>query len=397
TLLLVLIVSTSPLTMHIYLPSLPGMAIDLQATDAQLQLTLSVYLFTVANAQLIIGPLSDRFGRRRILLVGLLIFLLATLACRFATSIEGLIIARGFQAVGGCAGMVLGRAIVRDISTRQTAASLLGYVTMGMAVAQMMGPAIGGLLDGLYGWRASFDLLFALGLALLIACLVLLPETNLKPQTSFAPDALVRQHLDLGGQPRFWAFALTGALASAIFFAFLGGGPLIAQRELGLSPVTYGLYFGFLAGGYAIGNFFAGRYSEKVGGERMILIGNLLSLFAMATLALLFLVGFAHPLSLFAPMMLSSLANGLCLPNTFSGALSVRPDLAGTASGLAGWLQVMVGAAATVLVGWFIHLGIWPLIVIMLLLSIAALLAGTASGRLERQFVGRESEPITQD
>ncbi|CAN0602829.1 unnamed protein product, partial [Ectocarpus sp. 12 AP-2014] len=178
TFLLVLIVSISPLTMHIYLPSLPGLAADLQASDAQVQLTLSVYLFAVAVTQLIIGPLSDRFGRRPMLIWGMVIFLIATVFCRFATSIDGLVIARGFQAIGGCAGMVIGRAIVRDVASRNEAASLLGYVTMGMAIAQMIGPVIGGFLDGFYGWRASFDLLLLLGVALLVLVVTTLHETH---------------------------------------------------------------------------------------------------------------------------------------------------------------------------------------------------------------------------
>lgn len=383
--LLVLIVSISPLAMHIYLPSLPGLASELMATDAEVQLTLSVYLFVVANAQLIIGPLSDRYGRRRILLIGLALFLVATVYCRMATSIEALIVGRAFQAAGACAGMVLGRAIVRDISTRETAASLLGYVTMGMAIAQMLGPALGGVLDGFYGWRASFDLLIVIGLGISIATVMALPETNLQPLPSFAPRALVRSHRALASEPRFWAFATTGALASAIFFAFLGGGPLIAQRELGLSPTGYGLYFAMLAAGYAVGNFLAGRFSESIGPPTMIFAGNIVSLVAMLGLAAMLLAGWLHPLTLFAPMLLSSLANGLCLPNTFSGALSVRPDMAGTASGLAGWLQVMMGAVATVLVGWFTHLGIWPLVIIMLTLSVLALLSGLVSNALERR------------
>jgi DHA1 family bicyclomycin/chloramphenicol resistance-like MFS transporter len=387
TFLLVLIASISPLTMHIYLPSLPGLAADLQASDAQVQLTLSVYLFAVAVTQLIIGPLSDRFGRKPVLVWGLVIYLAATLFCRFATSIDALIIARGVQAIGGCAGMVIGRAIVRDVASRDTAASLLGYVTMGMAIAQMFGPVIGGLLDGFYGWRASFDLLFILGATVLVLVFLTLRETHLDRQTTMSPRALWTSHRALLVEPRFWAFSLTGALASGVFFAFLGGGPIISQREMGLQPVEYGLYFTLIAAGYAIGNFVSGRFAVRIGPPRMILYGNLLSLAAMIAMAVLLGTGLLHPASLFGPMLVSSLANGLTLPNSFSGALSVRPDLAGTASGLAGSLQVMVGAIATVLVGWLLHLGIWPLVALMILLAVAALAAGMAANTLERRAI----------
>jgi DHA1 family bicyclomycin/chloramphenicol resistance-like MFS transporter len=383
TLLLVFIASLSPLSMHIYLPSLPGLAVDLQATDAQVQLTLSVYLFAVAGAQLLIGPLSDRYGRRPILLAGLVVFLIATLFCRFANTIEALIIARGFQAIGGCTGMVLGRAIVRDISTRRGAASLLGYVTMGMALAQMAGPAMGGFLDGFYGWRASFDLLLILGCAIFAVVFFALRETNLTPQKNLAPRTLITNHKALAFEPRFWAYAATGGLASGVFFAFLGGGPLILQREMGISPLGYGLYFTIVALGYAGGNYISGRFSEQLGTRRMITMGNGIALMGIALAVPLVGVGLMHPLVLFGPVLISSFANGLSLPSAFAGALSVRPDLAGTASGMAGSLQLCIAAIATVIVGAVIHLGIWSLVIVMLILAVAALLVGLAANRME--------------
>ncbi|MEM1286838.1 MAG: multidrug effflux MFS transporter [Pseudomonadota bacterium] len=384
TWILVLIASLSPMTMHIYLPSMPGMVVDLQTTDANIQLSLSVYLFAVANAQLIVGPLSDRFGRRSTLIAGLCLFLVATVFCRFATSIEALLVGRAFQAIGGCSGMVLSRAMVRDVSTRDTAASLLGYVTMGMAMAQMMGPAIGGFLDGLYGWRASFDLLILLGLLVLGFAIFSLRETNLSPQASVAPRALIESHRALMGEPRFWGFAMTGAFASAIFFSFLGGGPIVAQRQLGLSPVGYGVYFAFIAAGYALGNFLSGRFSARIGSLRMMSLGNLLSVVAMVLLISFTFSEQIHPLMLFGPMMISSLANGLCIPSTFSGAMSIRPDLAGTASGMAGWTQVTLGAICTVLVSALLGSSLIALGIFMLVLSIIALAFGSWTANAER-------------
>lgn len=393
TLLLIFIASLSPLSMHIYLPSLPGLAVDLQASDAQVQLTLSVYLFAVAGAQLIIGPLSDRFGRRPILMFGLIIFLIATLFCRFADSIETLIIARGFQAIGGCTGMVLGRAMVRDVSTRRGAASLLGYVTMGMALAQMAGPALGGFLDGFYGWRAAFDLLLILGCAIFVVVFFALRETNLTLQTSMAPRQLATNHGALVLEPRFWAYAATGGLASGVFFAFLGGGPLILQREMGLSPLGYGLYFTLVAIGYAGGNYLSGRFSEQFGTRRMITAGNVVALAGIVLCIPLVATGVPHPLVLFGPLIISSFANGLCLPNAFAGALSVRPYLAGTASGMAGSLQLCIAAIATVIVGAVIHLGIWALVTVMLTLAVGALVVGLAANKMEAELAAGE-QPV---
>lgn len=334
------------------------------------------------------GPLSDRFGRRPVLIGGLILFLVATAFCRFAPSIEALIIARGFQAVGGCAGMVLSRAMVRDISSREGAASLLGYVTMGMAVAQMLGPVLGGFLDGFYGWRASFDLLFLMGAVVLAIALLSLKETNRTQQKNLAPKVLLDNHLALLGEVRFLAFALTGAFASGVFFAFLSGGPIIAQRVMGLSPVEYGLYFMLVAGSYAIGNYLSGRFSVQVGPRSMILYGNLFAVAGLALILPFLAAGWMHPMVLFGPMLLVSIANGLCLPNSFSGALSVRPDLAGTASGVAGSIQLLVGGLATVASGALIHLGIWPLVLLMLLLALLSLAAGMLANAMEARATG---------
>ncbi len=385
TLLLVLIVSISPLTMHIYLPSLPGLAEDLNATDAQAQLTLSVYLFSVAMVQLLVGPVSDRFGRRPVLLWGLVLFLIATLFCRLATSIEMLIIGRGFQAIGGCVGMVVGRAIVRDVADRSHAASLLGYVTMGMAIAQMGGPAVGGLLDGLYGWRASFDLLLVLGAGLLAIVFFTLRETHHQRQTSLSVDALITSHLALCRVPLFWAFSFTVAFASGVFFCFIGGGPLITQREYGLEPHDYGFYFSLIAIGYAIGNYLSGRYTVFVGPRRMITAGNVVGLVAVIILATLVWADIKHPLAIFGPMFLSSFSNGLVIPNGISGAMSVRPELAGTASGINGSMMVLIGAIATVIVGAVSHLGSPALATTMVVFACAALIAGFWANALERR------------
>ncbi|MGD1887380.1 MAG: multidrug effflux MFS transporter [Cohaesibacteraceae bacterium] len=385
TLLLVAIVSISPLTMNIYLPSLPGMVADFQASEAQVQLTLSVYLFAVAVIQLIIGPLSDRYGRKPVLVVGLASFLAATLVCRFAPTIDILIIGRAFQAIGGCAGLVLGRAMVREVSSRDGAASLLGYVLMGMAISQIIGPTIGGVLDGVYGWQASFDLLFFIGVVLLGLRLFVLRETHHERTTSLAVSALARSHAALLSEGRFWAYSMTGALASSVFFAFVGGAPIISQRDFGLTPVTFGLYFAFIAAGYAAGNFLSGRYSTHIGTATMILYGNVLALAAVVLIAVLLGLGFWHPLSLFGPMFIVSLANGLTMPNSISGALSVRPDLAGTASGVSGSALVGMGALSTVVVGWTLHQGVWPLIIIMVGLAALALAAGLAANALEER------------
>lgn len=381
--ILVAISAVNPLAMNIYLPSMPRLVDFFATTMSEVQLTLSLYLAAVALAQIAIGPLSDRFGRRPVLLWGLGIFLAGSIICVFAQSISVFLVGRILQAAGGCAGIVLGRAIVRDLFDRRRAASMIGYVTMGMAVAPMVGPAIGGVLDQAFGVVAISIFVTAIGLAVTLAAVVNLHETN-HYRMSGGVGELFRNFGTLMRIPAFWAYALTAAFTSITFFAFLGGGPFIASELLDMSPSEYGLYFMLVAAGYIVGNWFSGRYASSAGVLRMITSGNLMLLAAIAAIAAFFAAGYIHPLSLFGPIFFVGIANGICLPSSIAGAVSVRPDLAGAASGLAGSMQIGFGAIASALVGWLLS-GvlwpgtIWPLVLIMALACVATLISGFAT------------------
>lgn len=345
---LVMATAAGTLAINIFLPSLPGMARYFATDYAFAQLAVSIYLAFTGVLQLFIGPASDRFGRRPVMLFCLAVFLLGTLGALYAPTIEILLGCRILQAFSAV-GMVVSRAVVRDTVTMDEAASRIGYITMGMAIVPMIGPTIGGLLDEMYGWQASFVLMFAFGLIAFVIVFLDQGETNRLRSASFS--AQFRNYPALLRLPRFWAYSLTAAFTSGTFFSFVGGGPFVATEILGLSPSGYGIYFGIISAGYLIGNFLSGRFSSRTGVNRMVLGGNLVAAVGILLSLAFFSLGFYHPLSLFGPVVFVGIGNGMTLPNANAGIVNSRPDLAGSASGLGGALQVAGGALFSVIGG----------------------------------------------
>ena len=368
---LVLITALAALNMNILLPSLPGLAADFGAEYALAQLAVSGYLATTAVLQLLIGPLSDRYGRRPVQLAALLIFLVATAGCLSAPTLEAFLFWRMMQAAVA-AGFALSRTIARDMRGAGEAASLIGYVTMGMAVAPMIGPMIGGALHELFGWRAPIALMLAGGLGAFWVVWRDLGETNAAKSESFG--AQFRDYPALVRSRRFWGYALTAAFASGAFFAFLGGAPYVASVSLGLSPAETGFWFGSIALGYASGNFVSGRFGARLGINRLMLSGTLIATAALTASLALFASGAAHPLALFGPVAVMGFGNGLTMPGASVGTMSVRPHLAGSASGLGGALMIGGGAALATLAGALLgpETGPFPLLWVMALSSAAA-------------------------
>ncbi len=345
---LMMVAAVSPLAINIFLPSIPKL-VDYFKTDyATASLGLSLFLAAMSVLQLIIGPLSDKYGRRPILIGGILMFLVGTGICLIAPSITIFLLGRLVQAFA-VSGIVLSRAIVRDLVSREKSASAIGYVTMGMAVAPMIGPAIGGLLDELYGWQASFILLGILGAMALGFVVTNIPETNANRGAPMR--AQIANYGLLLRTPAFWLYALTGSTAAGVFFGFLGAAPAIASLKLGLSPSSYGLWFAITAFGYLVGNFISGRFSERQGIRRMIIMGTLIALTGCSMPFLLFPTLGVSSLALFGPMLLVGVGNGMALPSTTAAAISVRPEAAGAASGLIGALQTAFGAVLSSVCG----------------------------------------------
>ncbi|MBB97082.1 MAG: Bcr/CflA family drug resistance efflux transporter [Rhodobacteraceae bacterium] len=382
---LIIMCALSALSMNIFLPSLPNMTAYFDTEYRVLQLSVALYLLVNAVMQVFIGPISDKLGRRPVVLAGFALFMVATLGCIFAPNATVFLVFRMCQAVVSV-GLVLSRAIIRDIHSQDSAASMIGYVTMGMAVAPMVSPAIGGALDAVMGWQGSFWLLFVLGALVFWLCWVDQGETAQMTGQSFRDQ--VRDYPELLTSPRFWGYALACALCSGSFFSYLGGAPFVGSEIFGLSPTSLGVHFGAPAIGYFLGNFFTGRYAQRFGINKMILWGCMTCAFGMALALGIFLAGGGTAFRFFACMTFIGLGNGLAIPNATAGMLSVRPHLAGTASGLGGALMIGGGAALSALAGMLLtpQTGAYPLLWMMLISSLLGLLAVLLVIRRERRL-----------
>jgi DHA1 family bicyclomycin/chloramphenicol resistance-like MFS transporter len=348
--LLTAMTAIGPMSLNILVPAVPGLAVTLRADPATVQLTLSLYLVGLAASQLVLGPLSDRFGRRPVVLAGLSLAVLSSVAAIAATSIEALIVARIFQALGASTGVVVGRAIIRDLYDREHAAAMIGWVTMATVVAPMLAPMIGGVLDTALGWQAILAFVGLVCAATLVGAIVALPETRAVAMSGGIVRLLGEARL-LVSNAQFTGYALCAATNSAMFFTFLGGAPHVVVTIMGLSSAVYGTWFAVTSIGYMAGNFFAARWSARFGIDRMIQWGTVLSLAgAVIEIALITTVPGGGPATIFAPQILMSFGSGLLLPNAVAGAISVRPQAAGTASGFTGFLQMGLGAPAAQIV-----------------------------------------------
>ncbi|WP_208347300.1 multidrug effflux MFS transporter [Pseudaestuariivita rosea] len=371
---LILLAGLSALSMSVFLPALPNMTEHYQTEEWVMQLSVALYLGVNAILQIFIGPLSDYFGRRPVILWGIAAFTLASLACAVAPTPELFLIARMAQAIIAL-GLVLSRAIVRDMYPQDQAASMIGYVTMGMALVPMIGPAIGGYLNDLMGWQSNFWMLVVLALALFWLVYRDLGETHQGHQTSLANQ--FAQYPELLTARRFWGYCMAAAFASGSFFAFLGGAPGVGANIYGLGSTALGFYMGAPAVGYLVGNYISGRFSVRVGVNRMILWGTVVTCAGLLTCLILSYTPFDSAAVFFGFMCFVGLGNGMVLPNASAGMLSVRPHLAGTASGLGGAIMIGGGAilSAVASAASAVSVGSSTLVWIMLITSVFSVAA----------------------
>ncbi len=356
--------AVAALAMNVFLPSLPRMTEYFGTDYAVMQLSVSLYLLVNAVLQLFIGTISDRFGRRPVMIAALIGFILATVGTLLATTASVFLVFRMMQAVVVTA-MVVSRASIRDVLDEAEAASRIGYVTMGMAIVPMVAPAIGGLLDEAFGWRGSFALMLLAGVGVLALTWRDMGETKLERGGSMS--GVLREVPELMRARRFWGYCGTATLASGAFFAYLGGAPFVGATVFGMGPAQLGLFFGAPAIGYAAGNFLSGRYAGRFGINRMILVGCLVAFGGMLGLLILALVTPLGPLTFFGCFISVGLGNGMLLPSATSGMMSVRPHLAGTASGIGGAIMIGGGAGLSALAGAMLspESGAMPLIWLM--------------------------------
>lgn len=362
---LILLASISALTMNVFLPSLPNIASELNSSTSILGLSVGIYLASSSVLQLMIGPFSDQFGRRPLILWSLFIFCISTLATVFVTNTAQFLILRIFQAISASC-MVLARAIVRDTTESiEKAGSKIAYVTMGMALVPMVGPAIGGLLDYQYGWEASFWLLFILGLVILIISFFDVGETLSDHNQSFLEQ--ISTYPSLLRSKRFWGYCLSSAFVSGAFFSYLGGAPFVGNEVFGLEPKDLGFWFGAPAIGYVLGNFLSGRFSTKIGLDKMIFLGVTIALFGVSISLTISLSDHGSVLSFFGLMTLVGLGNGMSIPNATAAMMSINPKLAGTAAGLGSAIMIGGGAGLSAIANFILIPGSSEIPLIMLM------------------------------
>jgi DHA1 family bicyclomycin/chloramphenicol resistance-like MFS transporter len=353
---------SSQLAVTIFLPSLPTIARSFDVAYGTAQLTLSVYLFAFAFAQLAVGPLSDSMGRRPVLLASLVVFTIGSICCALSPTIEILIASRLIQACGACGGVVLGRAIVRDSRSGPEVMRSMGYMASAMALAPALSPLLGGQLLGTFGWQGSFWFTAAVGFAMLVATWYILGETA--PKAPPRTTGVVRDYIDgfrvlLRGR-RFVGLMIAATCASSGFNVFFAGGPILLIQTMGVAAELFGWFTLAWAGNFVLGSLVSSRLQGRVNSLLLIPIGQgILTLGAVAMMATA-LLGFITPLALIVPLMLMGWGNGLNMPNAMANALaSVPANRVGAASALMGFVQMIAAALLTLLIGYLPHTTQW--------------------------------------
>lgn len=362
---LIMLSAIGPMALNIFFPSMPGMMVVFDTDYGTVQLALTLYLTALATAQLFVGPISDRVGRRPVVLWGMAVCMVGSLVCIFAPTIEILIGGRVLQALGACTGLVMGRTIIRDMYGLDKAASMIGYLTMVMVVAPMVSPTVGALLEQAFDWRAGFMLVLLMTAGVLVVSFSVLGETHQGPYEATGIGRMFSAFITLLKQSRFNRHALQISLSSAAFFAFLGGAPYVSIQLMGISGIEYGVYFMVAGVSYMAGNFITGRMSERWGADRLITLGTGMGLLGGIELALAYGSGHFTPFTLFGGMGLIALGNGLCLPSGTASAISADKNHIGAAAGLAGFMQMATGALSSYTVGVLLSDTALPLVIIM--------------------------------
>lgn len=343
--------ATGPVATSIYLPSLPAMAQDLEVGVGAAQLTLTVFLIGFAAAHLIYGPLADRHGRRPVLIAGLLLFTVASVACALAPNVEALIGARLLQSLGACAGPVIGRAVVRDLFERDQVARVMAWIGTALALAPALAPIIGGYLQVWFGWRLSFIAAALYGAV--IAWLVWRRLRESLPQARLHASLLsgaLRDYLSLARRPEFMAYSAIGGFGFAALYAFQAAAPIVVIDHLGVTPDTFGLLSLIGVAGYAIGSYAAGLLATRTADDPMVLGGVLVALAGALVLAGLALAGVLTLAAIYGPIFVYAVGMGLYLPFAISGAIAPYPEMAGAASALLGFIQTGLGALGSLAV-----------------------------------------------
>ncbi|MCB1474846.1 MAG: multidrug effflux MFS transporter [Rhodobiaceae bacterium] len=345
--LVILISSLAPIGLNIPLPALPAIARSFGVDYGIAQYTVTIYLISVAVGQLIYGPLADRFGRKPVMIAGLLIYVAGCLAAYYAPNAGVLIVARGVQALGGCAGIVVGRAMVRDMFDHTRAASVLSYITVAIVIAPMISPAVGGFIEETSGWRFIFLATALFALPILVWGALIRTETRRQSERT----AMLH---GMSVLIRIKSFLISCAIlgcSGAVFYTYVAGAPLLCIEGMGVSPAEFGVWQMSMAASYSVGSFLSGRYVSRLGSEKSMLLGSSIAVACTIGTAIALHFFPDQPLALFGPTSIMSAGLAFAINNSTAVALSTRPQFAGAAAGLAGFTQMGLGGFAVLVIG----------------------------------------------
>lgn len=348
--LLTLITFSGTLAMHVFVPALPQAGADLGAGVGAMQMTVSLYIFGLALGQLAYGPIADRFGRRPVLMAGLTLYAASGLAAALAPDVQALIAARLFQALGGCAGLVLGRAIIRDLAAPSEAARRIAMLNLMTTLGPGLAPLIGATLAATFGWRSILFALCGLGVVNFLLTWRLLPETNATAST-IDLRTLGRHYRQLLVSPVFLGFVVGGGCATTTMFAYVASAPFIFGQQLGRPAHEVGIALGILIGGVWVGSVLASRLIPRFPISRLLVQANLVSVAAALAFFAVVLAGKLSVPLFVAILFVYSVGVGIAAPTALGQAISVNPQVIGSASGLYGFSQMAIGALCTALAG----------------------------------------------
>jgi DHA1 family bicyclomycin/chloramphenicol resistance-like MFS transporter len=378
-------ISGGHMAMTIVLPSLPSIALALNAQASTAQLVFTLYLVAFAAAQLVAGPMSDRFGRRPVLVVGLALFAVSSLVCALTDDIWVLIAARIVQGAGACTGMVVTRGLIRDVYGEAQTGRVLSYAAMAMGAAPAFAPVIGGYLEIWYGWRAGLWLTAAYATLAFVFTWAILAETRARTMGGGALVSMIRGYGVLLRTPEFLYYVAIGASLTGAFFAFISSAPLVYIGALGIAPDRLSLLIAVLPAGYVFGSFAAARLMIRLGIVRMVQFSGLLVVITTAGFLAISLAGVRDPVMLLAPLFVMGICHGMASPSALAGVVSARPDLAGTAAALAGCLQVSFGALVALVMGTLSYHDQLPTTYVMLAFGVIGLIASAGVARAARR------------
>ena len=374
--LIVLLAATSalgPAGMQILLPALPVIQADFSVSNDVAQLTLSLSMLSIAIGTLVYGPMSDKYGRKPIMLLGIFIAIIGSIFCYLADSIGWLIAGRIVQAFGGAVGLVLARAIVRDVYDAEESARVIATLVMVMVIAPMMSPALGGEMMKYFGWESVFLVVASASLIIFVFLILRQPETLVTPVPFKGVGSMLRTFASLLESRAFCGYAFCVTFVSVVFFSFISAAPEIMVSVLNRPPTEYGYYFVLVPIGFMIGNYITRHFGRSISIDSMIVMGSTIAIGGIMLAIVLTILGINHPLALFVPVSIAVCGNGITLPNAQASAINEFPQYAGSASGLTGFLQMTVSAVAAQFVALIFNGTAYPLLITMLLASVISL------------------------